>query len=73
MVVFDPPVQVATITERTIKNFAVDGHLQHKARPKSDASWSEFPRHPRVRVEGTLRTTTYFGMEASQSMLYYNT
>lgn len=39
MVVFDPPVQVAIIVERTITNFAIDGHPGHKARPKPDALW----------------------------------
>ena len=39
MVMFDPPVQVATIVERTIRNFAIDGRLRHKVRPKPNALW----------------------------------
>lgn len=38
MVMFEPPVHVATIVERVVKDFAVDGHLTHKARHKLVAS-----------------------------------
>lgn len=38
MVTFEPPVQVATIVQRIVNDFAVDGHLTHKARHKLDES-----------------------------------